>query len=294
VTALLTILKAINRQKETGPFAEEVLQLENFIADLSSAFKASTELLVLNYLNNRVHSRLKQLADTDFSAEINNYFREIDKDAGGFHNYRRKYGLTVALINEKLAGMLDQRQSEAQALFPHYYERFKTDGVEHNLYIGPSIAPHLKFHIQRLYDLRLWQFQVLCEMGIAQHDLQPSLPYPLAVTTLILVYNAPIAIRFKMDEKHFDVDGSYNARFETVKKRIDKAHIIDTNERITQEGKITIVYSNDADKQEYEQYIALLQAQHLLEDQVEDFEVEDLQGVSGLKALRVKTVNREI
>ena len=93
-----------------------------------------------------------------------------------------------------------------------------------------------------------------------------------------------------MDEKHFDVDGSYNARFEIVKKRLDKAQIKDTTERITQEGKITIVYSHEADRQEYAQYIALLQNQHLLEDQVENFEVEDLQGVSGLQALRVRTV----
>ncbi len=28
-----------------------------------------------------------------------------------------------------------------------------------------------------------------------------------------------------MDEKRFDVDGAYNARYEIVKKRIDKAYV---------------------------------------------------------------------
>jgi hypothetical protein len=35
-----------------------------------------------------------------------------------------------------------------------------------------------------------------------------------------------------MDEKRFDVDGTYNARYEVVKKRIDKANIKGTKERI--------------------------------------------------------------
>jgi hypothetical protein len=40
-----------------------------------------------------------------------------------------------------------------------------------------------------------------------------------------------------MDEKRFDVDGTYNARYEVVKKRIDKANIKGTKERITQKRK---------------------------------------------------------
>jgi hypothetical protein len=128
-------------------------------------------------------------------------------------------------------------------------------------------------------------------MEIAHHKLKPQLPYPLEVTTLILVYNSTISIRFRMDEKRFDVDGSYNARFEIVKKRIDKACIKDTNERITQSGKITIVYSNDAEEAEYEAYIRQLQTQSILDGEIERFDVEDLQGVSGLKAIRVKIVH---
>lgn len=34
-------------------------------------------------------------------------------------------------------------------------------------------------------------------------------------------------------------------------KRIDKAHIKNTNERITQPGKIAIIYSQDKDALEY-------------------------------------------
>ena len=48
-------------------------------------------------------------------------------------------------INEKLAALIDKRQEEAQLMFPHYFERYKTDGIEHNMYIGESIAGNRNF-----------------------------------------------------------------------------------------------------------------------------------------------------
>lgn len=282
--ALLSLLEEVNRKE---PFDEEIEFLSIHLDDLSVAIKAGTEQYINNYLESRVHYRLRQLADVSLQPVIEEYFQEMDKDKGSFHVYRRKYEKTISLINDKMAGILDGRQLVAQALYPHYYERFKSDGVEHNLYIGASIAPNQPFDIKRLHELRLWQLQSLCEMESAHAHLKPQLPYALDVTTLILVYQSVIAIRFRMDEKRFDVDGSYNARFEIVKKRIDKAHIRDTNERITQEGKITIVYSGEEEAEEYLGYISLLQVQGVLDNEVEQFELEELQGVSGLKALRV-------
>jgi hypothetical protein len=96
-----------------------------------------------------------------------------------------------------------------------------------------------------------------------------------------------------MDEKRFDVDGAYNIRYEIIKKRIDKAHIRNTNERITQPGKITIVYSQNKEAMEYMKYIKYLQSKKYLLNTIEKVDVEDLQGISGLKAIRVQ-VNYQI
>ncbi len=263
-------------------------QLREYLVELSFPLRAGTEQYITAYLVNEVHPLLQPLA-TD--PRVQAYFKENDKEKGQFHLQRRKYEKTIATINNKLSDIIDRNQSIAQVLFPHYYERFKTDGIEHNLYIGASISPKLQFSLQRLYDLRLWQLQTLCEMEIAHHQMKAELPYPLDVTSLILVYNATIAIRFRMDEKRFDVDGSYNARFEIVKKRIDKAFIKDTTERITQSGKITIVYSNYTEEEEYLRYIRTLQSQMILDNDIEQFDIEDLQGVSGLKAIRVKILH---
>ena len=96
-----------------------------------------------------------------------------------------------------------------------------------------------------------------------------------------------------MDEKHFDVDGAYNIRYEVIKKRIDKACIKGTEERVTQQGKITIIYSKAEEEREYINYIGILQKAGILGNTIEHLEVEDLQGVSGLKALRVGIIHQQ-
>ena len=107
---------------------------------------------------------------------------------------------------------------------------------------------------------------------------------------MILVFTVnPLSISFRMDEKQFDVDGAYNIRYEIIKKRIDKAHIKGTDERLTVPGKIAIVYSQEKDAREYLKYIKYLQSKNQL-GKVEDLVLEDLQGVSGLKALRAEVI----
>jgi hypothetical protein len=107
---------------------------------------------------------------------------------------------------------------------------------------------------------------------------------------LIFVHEKSIDISFRPDEQRFDVEGGYNIRYQLVKKRIDKAHIKNSEERLTQPGKIAIVYMNNVEAQEYIGYIKVLQSRNILKDDVEHIEIEELQGVDGLKALRVGVV----
>lgn len=267
-------------------------ELQSFQKQLESPLKADTEQQIQLYIENEIHPILRN-TKTDSTGEVleQDYFGRLDEKTGMFYQARKKFDNAMSIINKSLATILDKKQAEAQNIFPHYYERFKTDGVEHNLYIGSSIAPNQDFDVMYLHNLRLWQLQTLCEMELEHHQLKNSLPYELDVTSLILVFSSPISIRFRMDEKRFDVDGTYNARYEVVKKRIDKAHIKGTKERITEKEKITIVYSHNNEETEYLNYIKFLQFKKVLEPTIEQFEVEELQGVSGLRAIRVKVIN---
>lgn len=128
---------------------------------------------------------------------------------------------------------------------------------------------------------------MMCELEKMAKDAQKELEQPLEIASLILVHNTGMSIKFRMDEKRFDVDGAYNIRYEILKKRIDKVKLKGKSERLTQPGKISIVYSQKKDAEEYLRYIHHLQNNHFLLAGVEDLELEDLQGISGLKALRV-------
>jgi len=286
---LLDLLRYISKELQLPVIYQNIFELEAMEKELSNSLKADTESLVQSYILNEIHPLLDhfKVGNEIVKQKVEAYFKALDSKIGMIYNARKDFDQTLSLINKKMASLLDKKQETAQSFFPHYYERFKTDGVEHNLYIGASIAPQLSFSPVYLSNLRLWQLQALCEMENEYYQMRQDLAYELDVTSLILVFSSPISIRFRMDEKRFDVDGTYNARYEVVKKRIDKSNIKGTQERITQKGKITIVYSQNHEEAEYRRYIKLLQHKNKL-GAVETFEVEDLQGVTGLKALRVE------
>jgi len=200
-------------------------------------------------------------------------------------------------INDCVGEIIDENQEKAQQVFPHYFEKYRTDGVEYNAYIGQSLVRDLNYDPIYLKNLRLWQLLVKVKVARKVRELIPSLKTKLDVTQLILVHSNPLSIAFRQDEKKFDVAGAYNIRYEITKKRIDKAVIKGTNERITQVGKIAIIYAHAEEKDEYKRYIDYLIAKNYLKDSIEDFELEDLKGASGLRALRVEvnyTGNSEI
>lgn len=294
---LQSILTIFEKSKTINKFAlleQRKFELHSFYSDLESELKADTEQQIQNYIEKEIHPLLNNtLIDKDEKPLIDAYFELLDPKTKLFYHARKQFDDAMAIINKKMATVLDHEQIEAQSIFPHYFERFKTDGVEHNLYIGATIAPSQSFDLMYLNNLRLWQLQTLCKMELEHHRLKKVLPYTLDVSSLILVFSSPISIRFRMDEKRFDVDGTYNARYEVVKKRIDKAHIKGTKERITQKEKITIVYSHQYEEVEYLKYIKFLQFKNILEPKIEQFEVEELQGVYGLKAIRIKVMNTD-
>jgi hypothetical protein len=173
-------------------------------------------------------------------------------------------------------------------MFPHYFERQRTDGVDHTIYVGASLVENGQFDELYLRNLRLWQLMVTCGIARRTEAIRPRLTVPLATTHLVLAHDAPLSIRFRFDERRFDVDGAYNIRYEVIKKRIDKAVVQGTRERVTQPGKLAIIYSQPAEAAEYRGYLEYLGARGYVTGEVEDLELEDLQGVHGLRALRVE------
>ncbi|WP_256005779.1 GAF domain-containing protein [Pedobacter deserti] len=241
-----------------------------------------------DYLQRQIPAALRQLSaeHPQLKGVVSEYFLQSGPESKIFDN-RERYEKSMQMINLAVTRHLDEFNAELQAIYPNYFEKFRTDGVEFDIYLGQSIAPDVPFRDELLGAFRLRQLRVLAEIAQTTNNLGPYFSLPLETTQLIFVYDKPIDVSFRIDEQRFDVEGSYNIRYQMVKKRIDKAHIKNTTERLTQPGKIAIVYFNHSEAQEYMRYIKKLQKQNLLGEEVERLEIEELQGVEGLKALRV-------
>lgn len=261
--------------------------LELFENELNNDFKADTEQRFQRLLNEEIHPLLQAELELHSDKNIKAYFSKIYSVNSLFYSNRKKLDESITLVNRKIADILDESQIEAQEIYPHYFERFKSDGVEHNLYIGQNLNPTLPYSSKNLSKLRFWQLETICKIEQEFKKFGKQLPINLEIASMIFVYNERIDIRFRMDEKRFDVDGAHNSFYEIIKKRLEKAKIKDSSERITSPGKITIVYFGMENQKEYLGYISRLQKNLILKNDVELLRVEDLQGASGLLAMRV-------
>ncbi|PSL48696.1 hypothetical protein CLV51_10120 [Chitinophaga niastensis] len=278
------------------PLLEELqFKTNDILNNLSDSLQAGEDLKVNEFMDQEIQPVLEHLCEGNEALKpvLQNYFAKMDKTEGHVFHHRREYEESLSAINMAISKYLEKEQHYIQSSFPCYFEKYRTDGVEYTIYIGQSIAQEKKFDPLYLRNLRLWQLSSMATIARLTHKLSPKLKIPLETTQMILMHSAPITISFRSDERRFDVEGAYNIRYEIIKKRIDKVHIKDTGERLTQPGTIAMVYSFAREMEEFKKYISFLQSKKILLPDIEMLDLEELQGVSGLKALRVK-VNMEV
>nr|NQU90909.1 GAF domain-containing protein [Bacteroidota bacterium] len=287
---LSNVIDHIKRVKAMPILDHFQFNLGNDIQSIENELSTGDEVKILTYIKMEVEPVLKHLCRQNENLEgiVDVYFEMLDPELGILYKRRKDFETSVAIINETVGNLLEKREDEAQQMFPHYFEKYRTDGIEHSIYIGESLVQNQEFNSIYLKNLRLWQLKTMCEITQATTLIRPGLPTALETTQMILVHGQPLSIRFREDEKKFDVDGAYNLRYEITKKRIDKAYIKGKDERVVQPGYLAIIYSHQADKDEYSKYIESMIDAGYLEDEVEFFGIEDLQGILGLQGIRVK------
>ena len=251
--------------------------------------RAGDEATLIAFLRAEVETLFEQFETygPEVRERIEAYRAALDPQQGAVAAKRRAFETSVTMINDTILSFLDAEEGAAQAACRHFFEMQRTDGVDYSIYVGAALLETDGFTPLHLRNLRLWQLMVACGIALQVEALKPRLPQPLDITNLVLIQHAPLAIRFRFDEKRFDVDGAYNVRYEIMKKRIDKAVVRGTTERLTQPGKVALVYSQPAEAAEYKEYIAYLQSLRFLTPEVEFLELDELQGVTGLRAIRV-------
>lgn len=276
-------------------YRQLLYRLEEATLHLQAGMDAGDEVTMGEFLVDEIYPAFNHIRTLNpaMDAKVNEYNDKLDGNLGFVYSKRKDFEESLALINDQMASYLDREQEKAQKIYPHYFEKYKTDGVEYNMYIGQSLVKKQDYSPIYLQNLQLWQLETMVGVERLVHSLEPKLPMKLEIASLIMVHGSPITVKFKMSSKSFDVDGAYNIRYEILKKRIDKAYVKGVNERLTLPGKIAIVYTQERDAETYRRYLSYMANNGMIHSEIEELELEDLQGVTGLKALRV-AVNYEV
>jgi len=264
-------------------------RIENRIEEIEKGLSSGDETSVSDFLIHEVEPTYTELMGLgpQVNRAITDYKNTIDPVLGVVYRKRREFEESVSRLNERLSAYLDREETTAQSVYPHYFEKHQTDGLDYLIYVGASLRKDGVLNSFHVKNLRLWQFMVACGMARETEKVKPELKVSLDTCHLILVNQIPLSIRFRYDEKRFDVDGAYDVRQEIIKSRIDKASVRNTNERLTQPGHLAVVYSRPEEEKEIKRHIDFMQAQRCLLNNIEYLDLEDLPGVSGLKAIRV-------
>lgn len=278
-------------------------EVQRLTGNLGPDFSESDEHEIGHFLQREAYPALRTIQETLVNATaaapasaaalaapyalIESYLRAMEEGDGDGYRNRRALEASMQLVNRAIGQYLDQMNEELQRIYPCYFEKFRTDGVEFDLYIGQSIVPDRPFDPRYLEEARIWQLRAMVAIHRLTRALLPRMERPLYTTQLIFINGRTIDISFRNDEKRFDVEGAYNIRYQVIKKRIDKICIRGSGERLTQPGKMAIVYYWKQDAEAYFGHIEALRQEGVLAGDLEQLELETLQGVAGLKALRV-------
>lgn len=284
------------QETQSAMFHHLLARTDRYRTSLEAGLVSSDEAAVRDFIQADLEPILQPLRGTSDELDrlIVRYEKAADPQEGTLYSRSRAFEQSVQLVNDTISDFVDAEQDKIQPLFPHYFEKHQTDGIDFTIYAGDSLLEDGAFDMEHVSILRLWQLTVLCGIAARIEALRDRLDVPLETTHLVLVQNTPISIRYRFDEARFDVDGPHHVRFEIMKQRVEKAYIKRTSERLTQPDRIAIVYSQDREIREYGAYVGYLQERGFIAPDVENVELDDLQGMKGLQALRLHVDARAV
>lgn len=285
----LAVLEAVAAETPSGLAKQLKLDLLEQMGELEQGVDVDTEDTAIDYLKRHLEiyfDHFERCSDAA-AAAVRDYRQASDNEHHCVYEARARYDATVSRVIGTLRKTWEHCQARMQQIIPHYSDINCTDGIDHMIYAGQSIYPEFRsFH---LHSLRYEQLRAICACARSVFEMGGGDNIGLQITHLVLIQQQSVDIFH--DEKSdtlFAVRGSRDSRYEIVKKRIEKACDDETNERITQPGMLTLVYSTDEEWEEWQQYLRYLAREGWVDSTIDTGNVEPLQGVSGLAYARVR------
>jgi len=124
------------RDSLTLPLLEELAWRVKAQRDLlSDGLNAGDEISVLNFLRRELEPTFGELekAGAPVAALVSAYRDAVHPEARSVYRRRKEFDDSVRTLNEAVSALLDREQAEAQLMFPHYFDKNTTDGVDQNI-----------------------------------------------------------------------------------------------------------------------------------------------------------------
>src|SRR5438445_6166996 len=181
------VLRAACEARSLPALDELRYRVDKRIAQVQRSLNSDDETGIVGFLRANVESLFDHLGTfgTHVRARIELYRGALDTRLGVVYRRRQLFEESVTRIAEAISGYLDHDELRAQAIFPHYFEKQKTDGVDYQIYVGPSLLEDGRFDPICLKNLRLWQLMLTCGIAVRSHQLRDQVPVPPETTHLI-------------------------------------------------------------------------------------------------------------
>src|SRR5882724_1550886 len=168
------VVQAASEVQSLPALDELAYRIDNRIAKIERTLNSSDEIGIIAFLRNEVEGLLDHLGT--FGAGVRDriaaYRAGLDVRLGTVYHRRRLFEDSVTGIAESISSYLDLEQPAAQRMFPHYFEKQKTDGVDYQMYVGAGLVENGRVDPLCLKNLRLWQLMVTCGIAVRAHQLR--------------------------------------------------------------------------------------------------------------------------
>src|SRR5437867_3727923 len=157
---------------------ELLYRIDKHAAKIETNLNSGDEVSIIAFLRTDVESLFDHLQTfgPGIRERIEAYRAALDPRIGTVYDRRRLFEESVTRIADGISAYLDLEEQTAQTMFPHYFEKQKTDGVDHQIYVGASLLEDGKFDPLYLKSLRLWQLMVTCGVALKVNRSRTSCP----------------------------------------------------------------------------------------------------------------------
>lgn len=139
---LREILTEMKGEIALGLLDELIFKTEGWIKQISIYISPNEESKLSQFLEKEITPFLAyfQKEHHKFNTLIDRYFQDSKPEGENYSN-RRKLEKSLRLVNSHIGKILDHMNSKIQEIYPCFFERFRSDGIEYDIYIGQSITP---------------------------------------------------------------------------------------------------------------------------------------------------------